>query len=338
MIPYKFHFIDELTNAKVAEDIRGTACYGATVSQEALNLRNAGYKPTSGTPDTKALTVTSDSANEFTFYYIGYFNVVHVRDKGTDVSAAEEIDFTPSIRDNRYSLTARVTDGYLYGGTFSDKDCQTVFGFAEGENGVLFTPKAGATYYIWEVKNSYLGTNLMSGYASTGNGNNSTVAEICLLTAFDRPIYLEAGFTITNQNYASEKNEEKVAYSTFLIHHTRTDTYDLYYVLNGSLRVKTGYTAGASITMDEGYIGAYKLSDVQFEDFKTNGITFTTYLITLDGVKVSGVKQRTLTYKGEGEGKNYQIPAVSDTAITSSCVAADVSSTSAMQVVDDRAS
>lgn len=335
MIPYTFHFVDQLTGNKLADDVTGTARCGATVSQEALNLRNAGYKPASGTPDTRALTVTSDSANEFTFYYIGYFNVVHVRDKGTDVSAAEEIDFTPSIRDNRYSLTARVTDGYLYGGTFSDKDCQTVFGFAEGENGVLFTPKAGATYYIWEVSELYLAPKVFCGWIHTGEGDNVDVTELYFLTPIDRQLYREVGFTMAGLDYASEKDGEKLAYRTITVTYSRNkDRTDLLYLVDGVMQQKVNYTEGDTLGADEGYIGVYKLTDAQFEDFRQNGCTFQAYWVTLDGVKVTGVDQRSCTYNGVGEGRRFEQITVSNNRTGSLCTSVTALATNSMRFAD----
>ena len=55
-----------------------------------------------------------------------------------------------------FNLTDKVTSGYLYGGAFNSEACTEVYPFAEGETGLSFAPQAGATYYIWEVPNTYL--------------------------------------------------------------------------------------------------------------------------------------------------------------------------------------
>ncbi len=294
MITYKFHFVDNVTGEKIAGDIQGEARYGKTVSQEALPIN--GYKLANGTPNLKAITVgTVAAANEFTFYYIGYFNVVHVKDGGTNKNTTE-VDYTQSVIDNGYNLTAAVTTGYLYGGTFDNVDCTTVHNFGQ-ENAINFTPVKGETYYIWEVSETYLKprTYAVSKHLQEKNGQ-LCVVELYLMTHADRQEYQYMGFEIVGENAAiSDRTVYEVVNAT-----KGGNPYQQIYVnLNGDMAVSD--TEVAATNRKAGYIAMYKLSADQFATFKNSGLTFQPYWVTLDGIIVRGANSRNCTYKRDGE-------------------------------------
>lgn len=291
MITYKFHFVDNVTGEQIANDIQGEARYGKTVSQEALRID--GYKLANGTPELKAITVgTVSAANEFTFYYIGYFNVVHVKDGGTNKNTTE-VDYTQSVIDNGYNLTEAVTPGYLYGGAFDDEKCETVYNFGQ-ENAINFTPVKGETYYIWEVSETYLKPRTYAIWRHDPNNNGRlNVVGLYLMTHADRLNYQFVGFEIVGEN-ATFANKEVYE----VVNAKKGDTlYQQIYVnLQGEMAVSNAEVA-VTDRMD-GYIAMHKLSEGQFATFVDKGLTFQPYWVTLDGIIVRGVNSRECRYKG----------------------------------------
>lgn len=291
MITYKFHFVDNVTGEQIANDIQGEARYGKTVSQEALRID--GYKLANGTPELKAITVgTVSAANEFTFYYIGYFNVVHVKDGGTNKNTTE-VDYTQSVIDNGYNLTAAVTTGYLYGGAFDDEKCETVYNFGQ-ENAINFTPVKGETYYIWEVSETYLKPRTYAIWRHDPNNNGRlNVVGLYLMTHADRLNYQFVGFEIVGEN-ATFANKEVYE----VVNAKKGDTlYQQIYVnLQGEMAVSNAEVAVTD--RKDGYIAMHKLSEGQFATFVDKGLTFQPYWVTLDGIIVRGVNSRECRYKG----------------------------------------
>lgn len=300
MITYTFHFVDSVTGDKIADDITGQARYGKTVSKEALPIN--GYKLAEGTPELKAITVgTVSAANEFTFYYIGYFNVVHVKDGGMN-KITTEVDYTRSVIDNGYNLTAAVTPNYLYGGAFDDEKCETVHDFGQ-ENAINFTPVKGKKYYIWEVNKNYLMPRayVVSRHdpnaTSDANGSTMNVVGLYLTSSVDRNMYSEVGFTVDGTNHASDDGK----------------VYD---------KVQAVYTDGSGVK-EEMYVMADGVWDVQAQAPASRGgfvsictvnmntfykksagspLSYQPYWVTLDGIKVTGVSSRTCYYQGVGNG------------------------------------
>lgn len=291
MITYKFHFVDNVTGEKIANDIQGEARYGKTVSQEALQIN--GYKLANGTPDLKAITVdTVSAANEFTFYYIGYFNVVHVKNGGTNNNTTE-VDYTQSVIDNGYNLTAAVTSGYLYGGAFSDPACETVQTFKSGESAISFKPEKGETYYIWEVSQNYLKPRayVVSRHDPAHNGQWNVVG-LYLTSSVDRNMYQLVGFEMgSDADYATQNVYTKVQA-------VYTDTGDvkeeMYVNSNGDWDVRT-----IAPTSTGGYVSMYKVDMSSMSENST--VAYRPYWVTLDGIKVTGAYgARTCTYLGLG--------------------------------------
>lgn len=291
MITYTFHFVDSVTGEQIANDIQGEARYGKTVSQEALQID--GYKLAEGTPELKAITVgTVSAANEFTFYYIGYFNVVHVKDGGMN-KITTEVDYTRSVIDNGYNLTAAVTPGYLYGGAFDDEKCETVYNFGQ-ENAINFTPVKGETYYIWEVSETYLKPRTYAIWRHDPNNNGRlNVVGLYLMTHADRLNYQFVGFEIVGEN-ATFANKEVYE----VVNAKKGDTlYQQIYVnLQGEMAVSNAEVAVTD--RKDGYIAMHKLSEGQFATFVDKGLTFQPYWVTLDGIIVRGVNSRECRYKG----------------------------------------
>lgn len=297
MITYTFHFVDSVTGDKIANDITDQARYGKTVSQEALKIN--GYKLAEGTPELKAITVgTVSAANEFTFYYIGYFNVVHVKDGGMN-KPTTEVDYTRSVIDNGYNLTAAVTDGYLYGGAFTDPDCTEVQTFADKENAISFTPVKGATYYIWEVSQNYLKPRayVVSRHDPDNNGGYNVVG-LYLTSSVDRNMYSEVGFTVDGTNFASDGG--KVYDKVQAVYTDGSGVKEEMYVMNdGVWDVKAQAPASRG-----GYVSICTVSMTTFYGKSAESpLSYQPYWVTLDGIKVTGAYEaRTCYYQGVGYG------------------------------------
>ncbi len=301
MITYTFHFVDSVTGDKIADDITGQARYGKTVSQEALPID--GYKLADGTPELKAITVgTVSAANEFTFYYIGYFNVVHVKDGGTNNNTTE-VDYTQSVIDNGYNLTAAVTTGYLYGGTFDNVDCTTVHNFGQ-ENAINFTPVKGRKYYIWEVSETYLKPRayVVSRHDPNAipdaNGSTLNVVGLYLTSSVDRNMYSEVGFTVDGTNFASDGG--KVYDKVQAVYTDGSGVKEEMYVMaDGVWDVQAQAPASRG-----GYVSIYTVSMNTFYNKSAESpLSYQPYWVTLDGIKVTGAyAARTCYYQGVGNG------------------------------------
>ena len=304
MITYKFHFVDNVTDEQIANDIQGEARYGKTVSQEALRID--GYKLANGTPELKAITVgTVSAANEFTFYYIGYFNVVHVKDGGTNKNTTE-VDYTQSVIDNGYNLTAAVTPGYLYGGAFTDVACDAanVQTFTQGETAINFTPIKGETYYIWEVNKNYLKPRayVVSRHdpnaISDANGSTLNVVGLYLTSSVDRNMYSEVGFTVDGTNFASDGG--KVYDKVQAVYTDGSGVKEEMYVMDdGVWDVQAQAPASRG-----GYVSIYTVSmNTFYKKSAESSLSYQPYWVTLDGIKVTGAYEaRTCYYQGVGYG------------------------------------
>lgn len=301
MITYTFHFVDSVTGDKIADDITGQARYGKTVSHEALQID--GYKLAEGTPELKAITVgTVSAANEFTFYYIGYFNVVHVKNGGTNKTTTE-VDYTRSVIDNGYNLTAAVSDGYLYGGTFDNVDCTTVHDFGE-ENAINFTPVKGKAYYIWEVSETYLKPRAYvvsrhdQNATPDANGSTLNVVGLYLTSSVDRNMYSEVGFTVDGTNFASDGG--KVYDKVQAVYTDGSGVKEEMYVMaDGVWDVQAQAPASRG-----GYVSIYTVSmDTFYNKSAESPLSYQPYWVTLDGIKVTGAyAARTCYYQGVGNG------------------------------------
>lgn len=327
--PYEFRFVNSYTGEDITDytfpgATKGNARFGDRVTYTAPErLGDLGYKlDTAKSSASQAIDIRiEDPANVAklnvkTFYYIPYFNVVHVqRDPATEnvTRTPNEVDLTTSIVDNRYDLTAQVAAGYLYGGSFSDAACTVVQEYG-AENPTSFTPTRGQTYYIWEVPDTYLRP---SNYRVARHIDGvQTLCKLYPLTTADRLLYKEVGFSAYFGNDTAsvvdiKSGSNNAEFETPVANPGAATVYQMVkaarngkvettvYVMDGKLSsVNADITDGTANgkPIDPGYIGGARLTDDQFAKFKTDGITYTPYWITLDGVKVTGTMQRNLTF------------------------------------------
>lgn len=286
---YVVKHVDADNNDKVISEESGNALFGSTVYGNQGTFD--GYMPIENQPTTKQLTISASADdNVIVFKYYQCFYVGHVQSgalKGTDTLRV--------ATHKNFNLTAQVTNGYLYGGAFSNAACDEdhVQNFGN-ENALGFTPEKGKTYYIWEVDQKYLTPKTASVWRHVDG--KETITRVYLMTAVDRLLYQEVGFNMISKNNLPkpcERDGENVAYGLVDVMKNGTLSHQ-FYVLNGKLYMTS---SGEAEKHDDGYIGMYRLSDAEFNDLKETPVTYQPYWITLDGIKVTGTQQRTCTYK-----------------------------------------
>lgn len=301
------------------KDISGYTYYGYT-----LNGRDKNYPAVENRGPVAPVEVTATNANrEVWFAYYQTFNVAHVRmDKSGNAQQVGEIDTYPvsasfdlTEKVNKKADGSAVTEGnYLYGGAFNNPACTEPYPFTnEGETGLSFAPQAGATYYIWEVPNTYLIPKVLYGnghYEDTGY--QMDVVGLYMVSAIDRSNYAEVGFYLddvrtkaaqtTYTDIVDNREETKivtvsgsVAFSNVSI--TKRDT------------TTDVYTASSLVPADKyGYMLCYGVSKESKWQTAGESFTYYPYWVTLDGVEVTNGTTRTVTYNGPGNSQ----PRVSD--------------------------
>lgn len=250
----------------------------------------------------EAATVTltaADSNQHVWFAYTQTFRVGHVQ------FAANEKDTTVDYTEHtveQFNLTSVVTTGFLYGGAFSDRSCETVQTFAEGQNATAFTPTAGTTYYIWEADAQFLSPKNLSCWNHV-SAADVDVTGFYLVTPVDRLNYREVGFMVGSETLPAKQFTE-----TYITESgaetTQVLTGSQCYVYN---TVKVDFNNGTSgrynvssvINKTCGYLACYGMDKNTYWQNAHDRITFTPYWITLDGVKVAP-QTRTAEYYGRG--------------------------------------
>lgn len=265
--------------------------------------------------DSVDVTLTAANSNQHVWFaYYQTFNVVHVRmDENGAAKTVQTDTYTVSASFNLTDKVNKDKDGnavtegtFLYGGAFQDAACTTAYPFAEGETGLSFAPKAGETYYIWEVPSAYLVPKTLAGWEHNQD-NKLDVIAFYMMAGIDREYYAGVGFTVNGEDKLSNQNT--------LIDYSTGDNQGSTKVVSLTpgqsagfqsveLKRKDGNTQTYTVTnvvsgYDKGFIACYGLAQA---DWKNTDVTttYTPYWITLDGVKVTSGMTRTATYQGVG--------------------------------------
>lgn len=249
--------------------------------------------------------------------YIPFFTVAHVastvNDQGHNEGKRTGETHHPVWCNRPFNLTSVVTENYLYGGSFTGESCDTVQTYSNGENPMAFTPVDQATYYIWEVPNTYLTPRNYNVWRHLPENNGQkTVVRLYPLTAADRTLYKQVGFVIDGKDYVSGCDEFNTTINdTPTLYRTAVAVqngqhYETLYLDKGAIKAsktaidESGLVSGQHI--DDGCLAGICLNDVEFAKFKSDtGVTFRPYWITLDNVKVYGTTARTCTYLADSE-------------------------------------
>lgn len=284
--------------------------------------------------------------------YIPYFTVTHVASTVDSATGANKGEVRasknyPLWRNKEFNLTSVVPNGYLYGGTFNEETCTTVHkDVQEQGNPMELNPTENATYYIWEVPDTYLRPfgYWISRHLEGGQGTLS-VTQLYLLATVDRVNYADAGLKVSFGNGTSQyisssceelsnPNTEQLGSATVyqmletVKGHAGGEVIDTWYLKNGipvnyegplTKSEETGKYLDANdknnSPIDDGCIIGHRLKGEEFKSFQKSGVTYRPYWVTLDGVRVEGVRSRNYTFVvGSADpgkpSKDDQLPAV----------------------------
>lgn len=250
-----------------------------------------------------AATVTLTAANSNQHVWFAYtqsFNVAHVQFDETETNTVVKKITTHTVE--LFNLTSVVSNGFIYGGAFSDEACVTVQRFAEGQNATAFTPTAGATYYIWEADAQFLSPKNLNCWNHV-SAADVDVTGFYLVTPVDRLNYREVGFMVGSETLPAKQFTE-----TYI---TESGAVNTQVLISGDCivydTVKVDFNNGTSgeydvsnvINKTHGYLACYGMDKDKYWQSAGDIITFTPYWITLDGVKVAP-QTRTAEYLGQG--------------------------------------
>ena len=243
-----------------------------------------------------------------------YYEIVHVRMGADgklfsigDQSAAVIVDPAAINAANRVritdntatvDLTTKVPNGYLYGGSFSNKECTTAWNYGT-ESAKSFHPQSGATYYIWEAPDVYLVPKSLS-LSKTIDGQPNVIG-FYLLTGVDRLYYQSAGFDVTDGDGKAISITDVGESGSVALNGGSGKVYQ---------SLTTVYTNGTSDTYKPGegvfkplsassYLACFSVPESAWAA-KDKKVVFTPYWITLDGMKVTGTTTRTCQSDGPG--------------------------------------
>ena len=306
------------------KDIDGSNYYGYT-----LNGRDKNNPGVQSREATAGVAVETTNANrEVWFAYTQSFYVAHVQmdenGQGKQVGKTETYPFT-----GRFDLTAHVSQGYLYGGAFDSEACTKVYPFAAGETGLSFAPKAGETYYIWEVPNTYLKPMALSCWEHNTEGQLDVIG-FYMVSAIDRSLYKEAGFYVnSSRTTANQMTYEAIDEARTTVASLPEGQSVAFKGITINLKQEgqsNSYTAASVVTGDKyGYMLCYGLDKDTYWPQAGASVSYYPYWVTLDGVEVTNSVTRTGTYQGTGAGKikstdesrtaDCTVPAVAETQL-----------------------
>lgn len=259
--------------------------------------------------DAATVTLTAANSNQHVWFaYTQSFNVVHVK---FDVNETSTVETKTTHTVELFNLTSVVSNGFIYGGAFSDAACEEVQTFAEGQNATEFTPTAGDTYYIWEADAQFLSPRNLSCWNHV-SAADVDVTGFYLVTPVDRLNYREVGFMVGSETLPAEQFTETYitesgAETTQVLTGSECYVYDTVKVDLNNGTSDMYNVSNVNIGKTRGYLACYGMDKTTYWQNADAEITFTPYWITLDGVKVAP-QTRTAKYLGQGsdDGDTYK--------------------------------
>ena len=265
--------------------------------------------------------------------YIPYFTVTHVASTvdsatGANKGKVGESKNYPLWCHKEFNLTSVVTENCLYGGTFNEEACTTVHKDVQRQgNPMKLNPTENATYYIWEVPDTYLRPFAfwVSHHPEGGNGTQN-VTQMYLLSLLDRVNYLDAGLYVQFEGddkgeYISSGCEQltgKTGVNKATVYQmleyalctAPNDILETWYLVDGNVTTFKGKlnqnagkyldgTNSAARVIDDGCIIGHRLDNGEngeFAKFQDHSVTYRPYWITQDGVRVEGLRDRTYSF------------------------------------------
>lgn len=260
--------------------------------------------------------------------YVPFFTVTHVAStvNGQGHNGGKRTGEThhPVWCNRPFNLTSVVTENYLYGGTFNEETCTTVHkDVQEQGNPMELNPTENATYYIWEVPDTYL--RPFAFWVSSHQPKGWTVTQMYLLSEVDRLLYRDAGLYVKfgdNEGTYISSNCSELTEGTDVNNNNKATVYqrleyfkepnlkdvvETWYLQKGKVKKQeVGLTLNENANptdsqdqvVDDGYITGHRLLGNEFTDFQNQvPVTYKAYWVTLDGVHVEGVRSRTYTFQ-----------------------------------------
>lgn len=260
--------------------------------------------------------------------YVPFFTVAHVEsrvnDQGKNFGQETGRKDYPLWCYKEFNLTSVVTANHLYGGTFDDETCTTVHkDVQEQGNPMELNPTENATYYIWEVPDTYL--RPFAFWVSSHQPKGWTVTQMYLLSEVDRLLYRDAGLYVKfgdNEGTYISSNCSELTEGTDVNNNNKATVYqrleyfkepnlkdvvETWYLQKGKVKKQeVGLTLNENANptdsqgqvVDDGYITGHRLLGNEFTDFQNQvPVTYKAYWVTLDGVHVEGVRSRTYTFQ-----------------------------------------
>lgn len=260
--------------------------------------------------------------------YVPFFTVAHVEsrvnDQGKNFGQETSRKDYPLWCYKEFNLTSVVTANHLYGGTFNEETCTTVHkDVQEQGNPMELNPTENATYYIWEVPDTYL--RPFAFWVSSHQPKGWTVTQMYLLSEVDRLLYRDAGLYVKfgdNEGTYISSNCSELTEGTDVNNNNKATVYqrleyfkepnlkdvvETWYLQKGKVKKQeVGLTLNENANptdsqgqaVDDGYITGHRLLGNEFTDFQNQvPVTYKAYWVTLDGVHVEGVRSRTYTFQ-----------------------------------------
>lgn len=364
-----FNYSDNWVGFHTDKDGKQTARGSKMVLEIPIQVKDdtVGEVPTNDLNNSGILDGNGDMFAKFVSPVVkyAYFTVVPVTssvDENGKNQGAPGTEKKVRLLDNpTYNLVNEVPKDFLYGGTFNEETCTTVHkDVQEQGNPMELNPTENATYYIWEVPDTYL--RPFTFYVWQHVDGKKTVTKLYPLVGVDRTKYANVGFSVCwGTSYNKDNAVDIPSRCDELSTGAQAGTAEVYqyllatksgvpveswYLKNGTATKDKGDITTTETIIDEGCIGGFRLDAQQFENFKSDGITYRPYWITLDGVRVDSVRSRTLTFQKGSEtpiynpsqtgkysaGYTYVNPPTAQTLSFRTCMLADDS----QPVVDER--
>lgn len=349
-----FNYSDNWVGFHTDKDGKQTARGSKMVLEIPIQVKDdtVGEVPTNDLNNSGILDGNGDMFAKFVSPVVkyAYFTVVPVTssvDENGKNQGAPGTEKKVRLLDNpTYNLVNEVPKDFLYGGTFDEAACETVHNKVKGQNPMAIAPVENETYYIWEVPDTYLRPfgYWISRHLEGGQGTLS-VTQLYLLAAVDRVNYADAGLKVSFGNGTSQyisssceelsnPNTEQLGSATVyqmletVKGHAGGEVIDTWYLKNGipvnyegplTKSEETGKYLDANdknnSPIDDGCIIGHRLKGEEFESFQKSGVTYRPYWVTLDGVRVEGVRSRNYTFVvGSADpgkpSRDDQLPAV----------------------------
>lgn len=365
-----FNYSDNWVGFHTDKDGKQTARGSKMVLEIPIQVKDdtVGEVPTNDLNNSGILDGNGDMFAKFVSPVVkyAYFTVVpvtsSVNENGKNYGSPGQEKKVRLLDNPTYNLVNEVPKDFLYGGTFNEEACTTVHkDVQEQGNPMELNPTENATYYIWEVPNTYL--RPFTFYVWQHVDGKETVTKLYPLVGVDRTNYADVGFAVCwgktyNETTAEDVHSGCGELTDSASVGTKATVYqrllavkagapvESWYLMKGAATMYPGDIKATNTVIDEGCIGGFRLDARQFENFKTAGITYRPYWITLDGVRVDSVRSRTLTFQ-EGSktpiynpsqtgkysaGYTYVNPPTAQTLSFRTCMLADDS----QPVVDER--